>query len=171
MENNDRTQRPEKESKETPNFDFEERQCKVRLSPQETPNAKPEYIFDINEIIDTFGIFDKKCENIEPSKLIAFFKKHGFIRISRPGDDTLTIIQNKNKILKPFNWKTDTLSFIINQFADDFVRQALEFDGKINKEFVRNGVRDFVVEIVTRQETKILRCWKALDGVPYNLLS
>jgi hypothetical protein len=153
----------------TPNIDFEERQCKVRFYAQETPNAKPEYVLDINEIIDTFGIFDKKCENIDPSKLIAFFKKHGFIRISRPGDDTLTIIQNKNKILKPFNWKTDTLSFIINQFADDCVRQALEFDGKINKEFVRNGVRDFVVEIVTRQETKILRCWKALDGVPYDL--
>lgn len=152
-----------------PDIDFEERQCKVRLHPQETQNAKPKYAFDINEIIDTFGIFDKKCESIDPSKLIAFFKKHGFIRISRPGDDTLTIIKNQNKILKPFNWKTDTLSFIINQFADDCVRQALEFDDTINKETTRNHVRFLVTEIIVRQEQKILRCWKALDGVPYNL--
>jgi hypothetical protein len=164
------TQRPMTELKEMPDIDFEDRQCKVKLSPQETPNAKPERVFDIEkDIIGRFGIFDKDCENIEPTKLIAFFKKHGFIRISRPGDDTLTIIKNQNKVLKPFNWKTDTLSFIINQFADDCVRQALEFDYKINKEYVRDFVRTFVTEIVVRQEQKILRCWKVLDGVPYDL--
>ena len=163
------TQRPMTELKEMPDIDFEDRQCKVKLSPQETPNAKPERVFDIEkDIIGRFGIFDEDLKNIEPTKLIAFFKKHGFIRITRLGDDTLTIIKNENKVLRPFNYQTNTLSFIINQLADDCVRQALEFY-KINKEYVRDFVRAFVTEIVVRQDQKILRCWKALDGVPYDL--
>lgn len=163
---NAETDRPVKELDEMP--DFEERQCKVKLSPQETPNAEP--VFDIEkDIIGRFNIFDEKCENIDNVKLMAFFKKHGFIRITRSGDDTLTIIKNENKVLRPFNYRTDTLSFVINQFTEDCIQRAIEFGYKINEEYVRNFVRDFVAEIADRQQKKILRCWNLFEGMPYNL--
>lgn len=87
---------------------------------------------------------------IKPARVAEFFKRNGFIRISEEGNDTITIIKNENKILNPFNFKTDTISFLKNH---------------INHPDNRTEIENQLVA----KENDILKSWKLLKGEPYNL--
>lgn len=115
--------------------------------------SKPSYISDraLSE--------DKKNGNlhfytddykISASRLAEFNKQKGFMRISEEGNDTITIIKNDNKILKPFNHKTDSIAFLKEHINHPEKRSAIE------NELVSKRV---VIE----------NCWKLLEGEPYNL--
>lgn len=115
--------------------------------------SKPSYISDhaLNE--------DKKHGNlnfytddgkIAASRLAEFYIQKGFMRISEEGNDKITIIKNDNKILKPFNFKTDTIAFL-----KQHINQP-EKKSEIENELVSKRV---VVE----------NSWKLLEGEPYNL--
>lgn len=87
---------------------------------------------------------------IKPARVAEFFKRNGFIRISEEGNDTINIIKNENKILNPFNYKTDTISFLKNH---------------INHPDNRTEIENQLVA----KENDIIKSWKLLKGEPYNL--
>lgn len=47
-----------------------------------------------------------------------FFTQEGYLRITTPEQDEVTIIKNENKVLKRFNFETDTLSFLKNNINE-----------------------------------------------------
>jgi hypothetical protein len=48
----------------------------------------------------------------EASRYAEFFKQEGFIRLMIEGKDEISVIKNDNKVIKHFNWKTETISFL-----------------------------------------------------------
>lgn len=112
---------------------------KGEMKPPTAPEVKKEVF---NFYTDDF--------KIKPSRLAEYFSQNGFIRISEEGNDQLLIIKNESKILKPFNYKTDTTSFLKN---------------RINHPENRTEIEN---QLVTK-EIDILRSWKLLKGEPYNL--
>jgi len=48
----------------------------------------------------------------EASRYAEFFKQEGFIRLMIQGKDEISVIKNENKVVKHFNWKTETMSFL-----------------------------------------------------------
>ena len=60
------------------------------------------------------------------SHLANYFKQAGFMRISEEGNDTITIIKNENKILNPFNHKTDTIAYLKQNINHPEKREHLE---------------------------------------------
>lgn len=103
---------------------------------------RPEY--------EALDIFDDKYQVVEAYKVVKLFKENGFMRISRSGDDNLSIIKTENKVLEPFNWRTDTLSFICSLEKNEHKRPYIE-------------------SMAVKYEQTILKCWKLLGGVPYDL--
>ena len=87
---------------------------------------------------------------IEASRLNRFLKQEGFMRISEQGNDTITIIKNRNKILKPFNYKTDTIAFLKHH---------------INHPEHRSEIENQLIQ----QRVRIENSWKLMKGEPYNL--
>lgn len=56
---------------------------------------------------------------INPDLYARFFEQENFTRISEEGKDELTITKNENKIVKRYNWETDTIRFLqdhINEY-------------------------------------------------------
>ena len=115
--------------------------------------SKPSYFSDhaLNE--------DKKHGNlnfytddfkISASRLAEFNKQKGFMRISEEGNDIITIIKNNNKILKPFNHKTDTIAFL--------------------KEHINHSEKRVEIEnlLVTKRNV-IQNSFELMKGEPYNL--
>lgn len=86
---------------------------------------------------------------IRPSLVSDFFIQEGFIRISKPEYDELTIIKNENKILSPFNIDSDTDSFLMR---------------RINEEDP-NPVKD----AITNQTNKIRNSFKLLPAEEWKL--
>lgn len=87
---------------------------------------------------------------ITASHLAQYFNHDGFIRISEPGNDAITIIKNNNKILKPFNYKTDTISYLTEQIAHPEKKADLE-------------------NLLVSKRNTIQNSWELLQGEPYNL--
>lgn len=84
---------------------------------------------------------------ITPARSAEFFKLKGFMRITEEGNDTVTIIKNENKILTPFNYKTDTASFL---------RENIKHPEH----------RDTIEDEIVSKENVILKSWKLLKGKP-----
>lgn len=65
-----------------------------------------------------------------------FFTQEGYLRITTPQQDEVTIIKNDNKVLKRFNYETDTLSFLkshINELNTAALENRLTADLHIIK--------------------------------------
>lgn len=84
------------------------------------------------------------------SQLAKYYKHIGFIRISEEGNDTITIIKNDNKILNPFNHKTDTIAFLKQNIHHPEKREHLENLLVSNKNLIQNS-------------------WELMVPEPYNL--
>jgi hypothetical protein len=112
---------------------------KGEMNPPTVPEAKKEVF---NFYTDDF--------KIKPSRLAEYFTQNGFIRISEEGNDNLLIIKNESKILKPFNYKTDTISYLKNCINHPDNRAEIENQ-------------------LVAKENDILKSWKLLKGEPYNL--
>ena len=97
-----------------------------------------------------FYTFSNGKPTIEASRLDDFLKQEGFMRISEQGNDTITIIKNKNKILKPFNYRTDTIAFLKHHINDPEYRYDIENQ-------------------LIQQRVRIENSWKLMKGEPYNL--
>lgn len=98
---------------------------------------------------DNFNFYTDDFK-IKPARVAEFLKRKGFMRISEEGNDTINIIKNESKILKPFNFKTDTISFLKNHI-----------NHPQNKTEIENQL--------VAKENDILKSWKLLKGEPYNL--
>lgn len=75
--------------------------------------------------------------SIDAWKLKESLEARGLIRISNPGEDFLKVFRIEKKILKPFNIKSDTISFIVSQLNEN---QKSEVSNLIFKQ--RNAVNN-----------------------------
>ena len=87
---------------------------------------------------------------IKPTRVAEFLKRKGFMRISEEGNDTINIIKNESKILKPFNYKTDLISFLSKHINHPSKRTEIE--------------NQLVVKA-----NEIIKSVMLLKGEPYNL--
>jgi hypothetical protein len=108
---------------------------------------KPPTVPEVKKEVFNFYTDDFK---IKPSRLAEYFTHNGFIRISEEGNDNLLIIKNENKILQPFNYRTDTISYLKNHIKHPDNRAEIENQ-------------------LIAKENDILKSWKLLQGEPYNL--
>ncbi|NLD23103.1 MAG: hypothetical protein GX670_02575, partial [Bacteroidales bacterium] len=84
------------------------------------------------------------------SHLANYFKQAGFMRISEEGNDTITIIKNENKILNPFNHKTDTIAYLKQNINHPEKREHLE-------------------NLLVSKKNLIQNSWELMVPEPYNL--
>ncbi len=108
------------------------------MKPPTVPEVKKEVCFYTDDF------------KIKPSHLADYFTNNGFIRISEEGNDNLLIIKNESKILKPFNYRTDTTAYLRSQIKHDAQKKEIENQ-------------------LVAKENEILRSWKLLQGEPYDL--
>ena len=87
---------------------------------------------------------------IYPSRLAQFYKQKGFMRIMEEGNDNIIIIKNNNKILKPFNYKSETIAFLKHNINDPEKRHKIENNLVSKRIIVENS-------------------WKLVESVEYNL--
>lgn len=93
------------------------------------------------------------CEGkpvIHASRLAGFLREQNFMRISEEGNDAVTIIHNSRKILKPFNYRTNTISYLKKHIKHPEKRVQIE-------------------NMLVAQRNVIESCWKLFDGESYNL--
>ena len=103
-----------------------------------------------NDKTKTFYTFVDGKPVIEASHLAAFLKEQNFMRISEEGNDSVTIIHNSRKILKPFNYRTNTISYL--------------------KKHIKHPERRVEIEnMLVSQRNVIESSWKLFDGESYNL--
>lgn len=98
----------------------------------------------------TFYTLNEGKPVIEASHLAGFLKEQNFIRISEEGNDTVTIIHNSRKILKPFNYRSNTLSYLKKHIKHHEKRMEIE-------------------NMLVSQRNVIESSWKLFDGESYNL--
>ena len=87
---------------------------------------------------------------IQASRLASFLKEQNFMRISEEGNDEVTIIHNSRKILKPFNYRTNTISYLKKHIMHPEKKMQIE-------------------NMLVSQRSVIDSCWKLFDGESYNL--
>lgn len=87
---------------------------------------------------------------IEASRLAGFLKEQNFMRISEEGNDAVTIIHNSRKILKPFNYRSNTISYLKKHIKHPEKRVEIE-------------------NMLVSQRNVIESSWKLFDGESYNL--
>ena len=105
---------------------------------------------DIKNKTKAFYKFKEGKAVIEASPLVAFLKEQNFMRISEEGNDAVTIIHNSRKILKPFNYRTNTISYL--------------------KQHIKHPERKEEIEnMLVSQRNIIENSWKLMDGESYNL--
>ncbi len=97
----------------------------------------------------SFCFYDDKYK-ITASRTADYLTRCGFRRISEDNNDAVTIIQNENKIMKPFNHKTETIAFLKSH---------------INHPKMRGQIENALI----KEENNIMKSWKLLDPEPYNL--
>lgn len=99
---------------------------------------------------ETFYTFKNGKPVIEASLLAGFLKDHNFMRITEEGNDAVTIIKNSRKILKPFNYRSNTLSYLKKHIKHPDKRVAIE-------------------NMLVSERGVIENSWKLMDGQSYNL--
>ena len=98
----------------------------------------------------SFYTFHEGKPVIEASRLADYLKGQNFMRISEEGNDAVTIIHNSRKILKPFNYRTNTISYLKKHIKHPEKRVEIE-------------------NMLVSQRNVIENCWKLFDGESYNL--
>lgn len=90
-------------------------------------------------------IFDTNGK-LDASRTAEYLKAYGFLRVSQPNRDEIRVYLNDGGILKEFNYKTDTVSFLTSRI------ESVELKNKLH------SVRGQAVAV-----------WQLFEGVPYNL--
>ena len=85
---------------------------------------------------------------ISSLRLAEFFSRNGFIRISEEGNDQTIIVKSENKILKPYNHETETLSFLKNQIKHQEKKAQ-------------------IAEMLAKDKAKIQKSFLLMDSEPY----
>lgn len=112
--------------------------------------SRPEII---NNAINFYDIDGDGKVKTSPVSYSRFFEQEGFIRVTREGHDQLTIFKNDNRIVIPFNHKTDLVPFLkanINEYntipvedrtardATNVIQQSLQLLTPIPLEYHRD---------------------------------
>lgn len=122
---------------------------KMGYGEKSTRSNSEDNTLDTDKANEAFDFYTPDFK-ISASRLAEFYKRRGFMRLSEEGIDSISIIKNSNKILKPFNYKTDTIAFLKKHINHP------EKKAEIENELVNKRV---IVE----------NSWKLMDGQPYNL--
>ncbi len=99
---------------------------------------------------DTDLNFYSNDYKISPSRLAEFYEREGFIRINEPGNDSIIIVKNKNKILKKHNHKTETTSYLSSCIKPE-----------------HEGKRQEIEATLIANDHKIINSFKLLKSKPY----
>lgn len=78
---------------------------------------------ELNQNSDA-NYFDKDA-NILPLYFVDFVKAQGCKRVFEDGRDEVRIIKNHNKVVRFFNYKTETLSLLMNHIPDTICNHAM----------------------------------------------
>lgn len=117
------------------------------VQPLEDSSTKS--IENIPEANQDFFFYDDKYK-ITASRTADYLTRCGFKRISEDNNDSVTIIYNQNKIMKPFNHKSETIAFLKKH---------------INHPKMRGEIENALI----KGENSIMKSWKLLEPEPYNL--
>lgn len=99
---------------------------KVRFEKSE---VKPPEVINNNKLFYSFN--DKNQIETTPVSYKDFFEQENFLRVSIQDDDTITIFKDTNNVVKPFNHRTNTVSFLkskINEFHTEPVENKIAKD-------------------------------------------
>lgn len=94
----------------------------------ETPLTPPAVI---NDNILFYSFDKKKNVSTSPVSYKKFLEQENFIRVTEPNNDSITIFKDSNNVVKPFNYKTDTVSFLkskINEFDTTAIENKIAKD-------------------------------------------
>lgn len=105
---------------------------------------------DIKRDKNAFYTLHEDKPVINASRLAGFLKEQNFMRISEEGNDAITIIHNSRKILKPFNYRSNTISYLKKHIKHPEKRVEIE-------------------NMLVSQRNVIESSWKLFDGESYNL--
>lgn len=100
---------------------------------------------------DFYSISDGKVA-LDISQMVKLFKELGFMRISEEGNDAINIIRNRRKILKPFNYKTETIALLTQHINHPKHKAKIK-------------------ELLIKRRLDVDHSWKLMKGQPYNLHS
>ena len=99
---------------------------KVRFEKSE---VKPPEVINENKLF--YSINYKNEVETSPVSYKDFFEQENFLRVSIQDDDTITIFKDTNNVVKPFNHKTNTVSFLkskINEYDPEPVENKIAKD-------------------------------------------
>lgn len=101
------------------------------------------------KLIDNSNVsyLDEKGK-LNPTKLCEFLNSNNIIRISKAGEDSLSIFKIDKKIIRDFNYKTDTLSFLTER--------------------IKGQSKDEISNLIYGQRNAIIDIFKLMPGVEYN---
>lgn len=94
--------------------------CKEFEPPKVVNNVKDFYSFDEDGAVITSSVMYKD-----------FFEQENLIRVTEQENDKVTIFKDSNNVVKPFNHKTDTVSFLsenINEYDTSEVENRIARD-------------------------------------------
>lgn len=81
-----------------------------------TSKVEPPEIVNDKKLFYEFN--DKDEVETSPVSYKDFFEQEKFIRVTIKGEDTITLFKDSNNVVKPFNHKTDTVSFLKNKINE-----------------------------------------------------
>lgn len=72
-------------------------------------------------------------QKTSPARYCKFFEQEGYLRITKEGQDSLTIIKNENRVVSPINHKTDIVPMLkenINELNTENLQNLIATDSK-----------------------------------------
>lgn len=99
-------------------------------------NVEPPTVINDKKL---FYSFDNKGNVItSPVGYKDFLEQENFVRVTEENNDTITLFQDSNNVVKPFNYKTDTVSFLSKNIVE-FDTKAVENKlAKDNNKYIKD---------------------------------
>ena len=135
-------------------LDFEGIQFKIKECIKEQPTK---------EIQKPFYDFNSKGEVVtRPTAYADLFEAHNMLRITDEDNDEIVIFKDTNNVVKSYNWKTETVSFLINQITHHRVQ---EIKDKIAKDISGNIRQGYL--LMQPRELKYYKDTADCFGLPF----
>jgi len=95
--------------------------------------VEPPEVINDRKLFYTFNVMDEV--ETSPFQYKEFFEQENFIRVTIKDQDSITIFKDSNNVVKPFNYKTDTVSFLKSNI--------IEYDpSKVENKIAKDNSRD-----------------------------
>ena len=91
-----------------------------------------------------------------------FFMQENFIRVTQQDKDAITIFKDTNKVIKPFNIKTDTVAYLKNEINDFDTEEIENTIAKDNHNSIQQGLL-----LIDAKELKYYSDCKNTFAIPF----